>query len=234
MIDRLGLLRTAAVVYLVLTAAALLLAWLAGVDFVPLLRFSWTQAAIGLAAVVPMSVVFFIAPDLKDRVVDLLGPALAQCRFFDLLLLAAMAGISEELLFRGALEGWLRLYDVVLAIVVTNLLFGAMHPLTLLYFVIAAGFGFYFSILANLGAERNLIAPIVAHTVYDLAGFMLVARDYRKETAARWTGPPPPATTSANAHQPEPDDLDPETGVDPATGTRHLPDGGFSSHRADG
>src|SRR5688572_31848087 len=108
MIDRRRLLKTAALVYLALTAIALAIAWAAGIDLGSLLRLDWTQAAIGVAAVVPMSIVFFVAPDLKDRVVDLLGPALAQCRLFDLVLLAAMAGVSEELLFRGALEGWLQ------------------------------------------------------------------------------------------------------------------------------
>ena len=126
-----------------------------GLDLRPLLRFDWTQAAIGVAAVVPMSIVFFVAPDLKDRVVDLLGPALAQSRMFDLVLLAAMAGVSEELVFRGALEGWLQRYDIVAAMIVTNLLFGAMHPITLTYFLMAAGFGVYFSVLANLGAEAE-------------------------------------------------------------------------------
>ncbi len=131
-----------------------------------------------------MSIVFFVAPDLKDHVVDLLGPALAECRLFDLLLLAALAGVSEELVFRGAIEGWLLRYDIVAAMIVTNVLFGLMHPITLVYFLMAAGFGFYFSVLANLGTERNLTAPIVAHTVYDFAGFLMVARDYRANAAA--------------------------------------------------
>jgi uncharacterized protein len=180
MIDRRGLLKTAALVYLALTAVALGIAWLAGVDLRPLLHFDWTQAALGVAAVVPMSIVFFVAPDLKDKVVDLLGSALAECRLFDLVLLAAMAGVSEELVFRGALEGWLERYDIVAAMIVTNVLFGLMHPITLAYLVMAAAFGFYFSVLANLGAERNLTAPIVAHSVYDFIGFLLIARDYRK------------------------------------------------------
>ncbi|HVJ84064.1 MAG TPA: CPBP family intramembrane glutamic endopeptidase [Caulifigura sp.] len=180
MIDRRGLLKTAVLVYAVLTVVALAIAWLAKVDLRPLLQFDAVQAAIGLAAVVPMSIVFFVAPDLKDRVVDLLGPALAECRMVDLVLLAAMAGVSEELVFRGALEGWLLRYDVVAAVVVTNLAFGLMHPITVTYFLMAAGFGVYFSVLANLAPERNLTAPIVAHAVYDFIGFLLVARDYRQ------------------------------------------------------
>ncbi|QDT53496.1 CAAX amino terminal protease self- immunity [Caulifigura coniformis] len=221
MIDRRGLLRTAAFVYLALTALAVLIAWLVGLDLTSLLRPDPEEAAIGLAAVLPMSVVFFIAPDLKDRVVDLLGPALAQCRWYDLVALAAMAGISEELVFRGALEGWLRSYDILFAIVVANLLFGAMHPITVTYFLIAAGFGVYFSVLANLGPERNLTAPIVAHTVYDLIGFLLVARDFRKTSSgfvapSRW----PPAQTTTQPATTEPaiqDSADDET---PADGTR--------------
>jgi uncharacterized protein len=179
MIDRPGLFRTAAAVYAALTAGALVLAWLTDVDLAPLLAVDLWSVGLGVAAVVPMSVVFFIAPDLKDQVVDLLGPALAECRLLELLLLAAMAGVSEELLFRGALEGWLRGYHVSLAVVVTNLLFGAMHPMSVVYFLFAAVLGAYLSWLATLGPQRNLTAPIVAHTVYDFVGFLLVARDYK-------------------------------------------------------
>jgi len=186
MTDRQGLLKTAVLLYLAMTAVALLIAWLAGVDLRPLLRWDWTQAALGVAAVLPMSIVFFVAPDLKDQVVDLLGPALARCRFHELVALAAMAGVAEELVFRGALEGWLRSYDVVAAMIVTNLLFGAMHPITFVYFLMAFGFGLYFSVLASLGVDRNLTAPIVAHTVYDLIGFLLVASDYRKSPPPRF------------------------------------------------
>lgn len=179
-IDRPGLFRTAAVVYAALTAGALLLAWLADVDLAALLAVDLSSVGLGMAAVVPMSIVFFIAPDLKDQVVDLIGPALARCRVWELFVLAAMAGVSEELLFRGALEGWLRGYDALLAVVVVNLLFGALHPMSVVYFLIAAGLGAYLSWLATLGPERNLTAPIVAHTVYDFVGFLLVAWDFKK------------------------------------------------------
>lgn len=234
MIDRRGLLRTAAAVYLALTALACGLAWLASIELGPLLAVDLKGLAIGVAAVVPMSAVFFIAPDLKDRVVDLLGPALAECRLWELMLLAGMAGVSEEILFRGTIEGWLLTYDVVLAAVVTNLLFGAMHPITVAYFIIATGFGFYFSVLANLGPERNLTAPIVAHTVYDLVGFMLVARDYRKETAIPWTGPREPAATINHADQPEQDEPTAETDAAAATDPQAPQDGDSSLHRAGG
>jgi len=221
MIDRRGLLKTAALVYVALTAVALGIAWLAGVDLRPLLRFDWTAAAIGIAAVVPMSIVFFVAPDLKDKVVDLLGPALAECRMLDLVLLAAMAGISEELVFRGAIEGWLRTYEVVGAMLVTNILFGLMHPITVVYFLIAMGFGLFFSVLANLGAERNLTAPIVAHTVYDLVGFLLVARDYRKSPVQTWgCAHQPPSETPRDDRPAIGEASEPEGVADTSTDSR--------------
>jgi uncharacterized protein len=197
-IDRHGLLRTAALVYSVLIALALAGAWLAAVDLAPLIRFDWRGALVGLLAVLPMSVVFFIAPDLKDKVVELLGPALAQCRLWELVLLAAMAGVSEELLFRGTLEGWLRPYGAWSAVIAVNLLFGAMHPMTALYFVIAALLGVYLSLLATVTPERNLTAPIVAHAVYDLAGFLLVARDFRSHSQSLHLDPQPASGESAN------------------------------------
>ncbi len=187
MIDRRGLLKTAVAVYGVLTAIAVGLAWVAGVGLARQLEPEAAGLLLGVAAVVPMSVVFFIAPDLKDQVVDLLGPALSACRIHELAFLALLAGVAEELLFRGALEGWLRQYDVVLAVVITNLVFGAMHPMTPLYFVIAAVLGGYLSLLAAWSPERNLTAPIVAHGVYDFVAFLIVRHDFR----SRGRGPAP-------------------------------------------
>jgi membrane protease YdiL (CAAX protease family) len=68
--------------------------------------------------------------------------------------------------------------------IAANLVFGVCHALTPTYFLIATIFGFYFSALAQFYGPRNLLLPIVAHVVYDLIGFLLIARLYRQRHAS--------------------------------------------------
>jgi membrane protease YdiL (CAAX protease family) len=158
--------------------AGLLGRWF-GID--PLERFAWTGQGLGwgLAATVPMFVLFAISyrwpigpfKRIKQVLIEALGPSLAACRWYDLLLLAAVAGISEELLFRGVLQPWLGLSG-------SNILFGLAHAISPTYAVLAGGLGAYLGWL--LDASEGLLAPIVAHGVYDFLAFLVLARDVRQ------------------------------------------------------
>lgn len=90
------------------------------------------------------------------------------------LLISLCAGIGEEILFRG----WIlpRLADQIAmlglpgislpaAILISSVLFGALHPITTLYFVLAAIMGGYFAALMLL--TDSLLVPIAAHAAYD-------------------------------------------------------------------
>ena len=82
-----------------------------------------------------------------------------------------VAGIPEEILFRGALQpalGWL----------LTSLLFGALHGVTPAYFA----YGTLASILlSGLAAWTDgLWAPIAAHTTIDISMFLLLMRTWRR------------------------------------------------------
>ena len=93
-------------------------------------------------------------------------------------LMALAAGISEELLFRGVLLTWLQQFSpLIVAIIVSNIVFGALHMRTMLYAVIAGGVGVYLSILYV--ATGNLLAPITTHIVYDA-----VALEYTRRAIA--------------------------------------------------
>lgn len=82
-----------------------------------------------------------------------------------------IAGIPEEILFRGAIQpvlGWL----------LTALLFGALHGVTPAYFVYAT---FASVLLSGLAIWRDgLWAPIAAHTVIDISMFLLLMRTWRR------------------------------------------------------
>ena len=81
------------------------------------------------------------------------------------LLLALLTSVSEELLFRGALQP-------VFGIVITSLFFVVIHvqyaftPAALILFVVSLGFGW-------LRLRRGTNAAIIAHAVYNFLPFFL-------------------------------------------------------------
>jgi len=160
-----------------LIVAALAAGWLIGID--PW-RFhaSWWALLWGLGGIVPMLGAFFLSGDIRDVVVRLLGPALAECRWYDLVLLATLAGLGEELLFRGTVELYFEGWHLWGGMLLTNVLFGAAHSLNWQYFVFATVFGVYLSWLSGFPGERNLLPAVIAHGVYDGIAFFLIRAEY--------------------------------------------------------
>ncbi|MFM8573607.1 MAG: lysostaphin resistance A-like protein [Pirellula sp.] len=90
----------------------------------------------------------------------------------ELLLLSLSAGIGEELLFRGLIQGWwLSLYEnatfmeALPGMLVSAICFGFAHPLSKTYIVIAFFAGLLFAIL--YWATGDLLACVLAHAIYD-------------------------------------------------------------------
>ncbi len=158
---------------------ALLLAAAAGLTPLHDVHWSLRDAAIGAAAALVMLGAFgFIAP-VRDQAEEILGPSLAACRWSDLLILAALVGIVEELLFRGVLEPWLARWHPLAAFIGVNALFGALHAVSLPYALVAGALGMILSALAHHPGDFNLLRPITAHAVYDYLGFLLIVRSTR-------------------------------------------------------
>jgi membrane protease YdiL (CAAX protease family) len=166
---------------------AMVLAWLFGVplrDQMPENGAQFAAAAIrGLVATVPMLVAFWwlISSDrptlraLRGQVDRLIGEMFPAATVGQLALVAVLAGVGEELLFRGVLQtilGWWT--TPIVGLVIASLLFGLAHALSKVYFLLAAVIGFY---LGGLTWYFNdLVAPIVAHGVYDLVALMYLCR----------------------------------------------------------
>lgn len=82
------------------------------------------------------------------------------------LLVAALAGIGEELLFRGAIQAWLVDFGgPVSGVVLGSLIFGLAHYVTNAYFVAASVMGLYLGVLYQLSG--NLLLPALVHALYD-------------------------------------------------------------------
>ena len=85
-------------------------------------------------------------------------------------MIAALAGIGEETLFRGVIQAAVAQHvggprGVWLGLLVAAVLFGLLHPVTPMYAVLAGAIGLYLGWLWLVGG--NLLLPIVTHGVYD-------------------------------------------------------------------
>jgi hypothetical protein len=104
---------------------------------------------------------------------DEIFPLLREATVVDIILLAAVAGFSEELLFRGMLQPRMGL-------IASSLLFGLLHgpdyklwPFAAWAAVVGAGFGLVYR------ETNNLAIPMLVHAFYDGLALAYI----------RWTAP---------------------------------------------
>jgi membrane protease YdiL (CAAX protease family) len=168
--------------------AAFIAGWLTGVSPTGLLDWSLADFLTGVLATGPMLILLaacVLTPvnglqDIRKFLRDFLGPFLSRCHWYELLLLALLAGVCEEIAFRGFLYVWIREWNPFLAIFATNFLFGLAHSVTPLYAMLAGFIGLYLTALLEADATPNLLIPITAHALYDLVAFAVVIRDYQR------------------------------------------------------
>jgi membrane protease YdiL (CAAX protease family) len=181
--------RTACVFEASLIVVALLLGWIADIDPFALLYFSEPALAIGIIGTAPLVLLFLAMEylpqkslvDIKDLLLRTLAPSLQQRHWTDLLLLASIAGVSEELLFRGVIQPWITAsWGLTAGLYVSNIIFGLVHAVTPLYAVLVTVVGIYLSMSMDMGGgDSNLLIPIVIHSLYDFFAFIMLMRLYR-------------------------------------------------------
>jgi len=107
---------------------------------------------------------------LRTLVAERLVPMFAPLSTFELIAISIAAGFGEETLFRGLVqagiaEGIGGPNGLIIALVVTSLVFGACHWLTHTYAILATIGSLYFGVIFVW--SDNLLTPIVAHGLYD-------------------------------------------------------------------
>lgn len=165
---------------------AFALAWLLRIN--PIDKFDVTAqaVAVGVAGTLPMLLLFAITyrfpigpfGRIKRFLVDGLGPYLSECRWYDLAWVAFLAGFSEELLFRAVLQQCLNQWGTVPSLLISNIVFGAVHSVTLLYPFLAGLLGLYLGTLFQFASSGNLLVPTITHSLYDFIAFLFVRRTY--------------------------------------------------------
>lgn len=181
--SRSQLLKLAALFQGSLFLLGLLIGWGTGLDWNS--RFDWDAAAIvkGLGAAIPLTLFLWLSlyipwsplVRIREFLLEYLGPILRRCSLLDLLLISLLAGVTEEVLFRGAVQDWASRWGLPAAVIVTNVAFGLCHAISAGYFVLAAGAGFYLSWVAGF-SPQNLVPAVIAHAGYDFIALVVVVR----------------------------------------------------------
>ena len=173
-----------------LVIVALLLGWLTDTDPFANLYFSEAALAGGFLETLPLLLIFFAMQQLpylplqkiRTLLLETLGARLYRRHWADLLILASIAGFSEEVLFRGFLQPWLEnSWNTTIGLVASNLIFALVHAITPLYALLAMLIGLYLGTALDYQGERNLLTPIVIHALYDFIAFIVILRDYRNQ-----------------------------------------------------
>lgn len=188
--DRRALLLLAVAVEGGLAVAALPLGWLLGIPVWETLRWTWLDAALGLAFSLPMLILFGVCLNspfeslrpIRDFLNQVIYPLFAPLSLAELALICVLAGLGEEWFFRALVQGglaqWLGPWP---ALLLASLLFGLAHAITPTYALLATAIGLYLGGCWLL--TGNLLAPVIAHGFYDFVALVYLLR----------IQPPPPA-----------------------------------------
>ena len=121
---------------------------------------------------------------ISQKTKEVINEALKNSSHFNRFLVCLLAGIGEEILFRGFIFvaifefwPWGLEYNmnIIAAILASSILFGLGHYVTLLYFVITGLLGAAFCLIFLW--TGSLIAPVVAHALYDFYAMELALKE---------------------------------------------------------
>lgn len=177
---------------LLLTGLAVAGGRLVGIDALQGIAVTWKAALQGIAASVPL-LAFFSAIELgkfrfvRENALHLraiitsifpAGKSTSRARVLaTALLLGTVAGVGEEIVFRGFLQRLIeRKAGVAGGVALSAAVFGACHAVTPTYALLAGLAGAFMSCVW-MWSGHNLLVPIVAHSFYDFVA--IVAAFYR-------------------------------------------------------
>ncbi len=167
-----------------LLAAASLLGWM--IDQPPLRFFQWTLQAVlwGVVATLPLVALFFLflrwplgpLKRIQRFSEEVIRPLLAPCSLIDLLGISLLAGLGEELMFRGVLqEAFAHWFGRWTGVLLASVVFGLAHCITFTYALLATLMGAYLGCVW-LYAEHNLLVVVLTHALYDFVVLLWLLR----------------------------------------------------------
>ena len=178
-----------------LAGIAIGLAYWLGIPLWETCRWDLREIGLGFAAAIPMIIVLFVTAHsdygpfvrIRELLNEGLLPRLRSSKQIDLLFLALMAGTCEELLFRTVIQQYVEtLTGPIWGLLLASLVFGLLHCVSLTYAILTFIAGIYLGIFW-WATDRNTIAVMITHAVYDWVAFVYLIRLYRKSKNAEST-----------------------------------------------
>jgi uncharacterized protein len=167
--------------------AAIALGWLVNRPPLESLGFTWPGLGLGLAATLPMALLFWaivrfpVGPlgNLVRTVDRLVVPLFADCSLVGLAAIAMLAGFGEEMLFRGVIQSAIAAWlpgpqGPWIALAAASVVFGVFHWITPTYAAWGTAIGAYLGWLWI--ASGNLLVPSIAHGLYDFLALVYLVR----------------------------------------------------------
>lgn len=143
----------------------------------------------GIAATLPMLALYWWLTvstwpplvELRETVERMVRELFSTAKLPELATIAILAGVGEELLFRGVVQtGIAQLTNPTVGLVAGSLVFGALHAVSRLYFILATLIGLYLGwLLLEFG---DLTVPIAAHAFYDFVALTYLTRTFQDES----------------------------------------------------
>ncbi|MGD0382544.1 MAG: CPBP family intramembrane glutamic endopeptidase [Thermoguttaceae bacterium] len=170
-----------------LAVLAVSLGWVLGRPPMATFRLSAIDLGWGIVATVPLLAVFWLCAKAPwrpfVRIMQVLDetfiPLFRQCGMLELAVIAVLAGMGEEMLFRGIIQSWVAdkvggPYGVGIGLAAAAAIFGLLHGVTPTYALLAGVIGLYLG--AIWLATGNLLVPIASHALYDFLAFVYLVR----------------------------------------------------------
>ena len=168
----------------------LALAWGFNISLQSRLQVTSPAVIRGLVACLPMLLLLVVVSSiswpplirLRNQVETIVRELLGGSSWVEIAAICFAAGLGEELLFRGALQPLVAQFtNATVAIAAVGVIFGLAHSLSIAYFIIATLIGCYFGWLME--AYDDLVAPVVAHAVYDFVAIVFIRRNLERDSS---------------------------------------------------
>ncbi len=170
----------------------IVLAWVLGwfLGFPPFERFDlrWGALVWGVVATAPLLLGMRWCADtrwkplsrLMREVEEKIVPLFSTCAVSELVLISVVAGVGEELLFRGVIQTtlseWFGPWGGLLA---ASVVFGLGHMVTPAYAALAGLIGLYLGTLSMVFG--NLLLVVVVHSLYDFVALVYLVKRQKRE-----------------------------------------------------
>jgi len=149
---------------------------------------TWGATGYALLLCLPMLGILYIALRskrglfyrLKSELDEKVRPIFSNCKLIDLAFISLLAGLGEELFFRGWLQRLLTdKLGLWLGLMLASLIFGFMHSISKEYVLYAALTGVYLGLIYQVSG--NLYIVIAIHALYDFIALVyLVERSSKR------------------------------------------------------